>query len=215
MSKSIHAAVVMVGLGFLSILSLGSFFHEVKENQDLFSILISILLLVTGVFVARKFAKHFDCGCDHHHDTDRVFIGSILLASFIHTTFDGSVLHLTQVEEGWAMFFVVLLTIVIHEAIRMSAIMGILKDMSYTKKQRWLYVFFVSLFGFFSGIILSGIFGNAIEGGDGFIHLATGFLYSIIATDIFLFIKKRYEISYLLVSLGAITAFVLETLHTH
>lgn len=207
--------VVMVGLGFLAVLSGGSFFHEVKESGTVFSVLLSVLLLFLGIFFARKFAKHFDYGCDHTHGTDRIFIGSVLLASLIHTTFDGSILHLTQKKEGWTMFFVVLATIVIHELIRMSAIMEILGDMGYSKKQIWLYVFFVSLLGFVSGIVLAGIFGEAVEGGEGFVHLATGFLYSIIATDIFLFIKKRYQISYFLVSAGAIVAVVLESLHSH
>lgn len=215
MQRKIHGFIIMFGLGFLTILSLGSFRHEIKEEGTLFSFVFSIFLICSAIFIARKFAKHFDYGCDHTHGTDRVFIGSILLASLIHTTFDGSILHLTQKEEGWAMFFVVLATIVIHEFIRISAIMGILGDMGYSKKQRWIYVFFVSLIGFILGIVLAGVFGEAVEGGEGFVHLATGFLYSIIATDIFLFIKNRYQISYFLVSLGAVFAIVLESLHSH
>lgn len=206
-----NTTILMLGLGFLVALSVGSFFHEIKESPSFSSVFLSLFLLLLGVLFAQKFAKHFDCGCDHKHSEDRVFIGSVLLASLVHTTFDGGILHLTQKEEGVTVFLVVLLTIFIHEVIRMTTLMSVLSDMGYKKIQRWLYVFGVSVFGFALGGLFSFFLGEKIEQAEMLIHLTTGFLYAIIATDVFLFIRKRYKVNYMLVFVGLVVAMLLET----
>ncbi len=214
-SAKIHSGLIMVGLGFLIVLSLGSFFHEINEARDFSTIFLSIVILALGIFIAQKFAKHLACGCDHTHSTDKVFIGSLVAASFIHTLFDGGIFHLTIKEEGIISIFLVALTIILHEILRMSTLMSVLSDMGYSKKSRWGYVFLVSVSGFAFGLALSFLLDGKIEQMEGVAHLVIGFLYSIIATDIFIFTKNRYKINYYLVTLGAIIGILLEIVHSH
>lgn len=213
--EKMHKSITMLGLGFLVFLSGGSFVHEIKESPSFDMIFVSVILVFLAVLVANKFAKHFSHGCDHTHSTDKIFIGSIILASFVHTTFDGGILHLTLREEGVAQMLALVALLFVHEFLRMSTLMNILKDMGYKSSLRWIYVFSVSVVGFFFGIVLSQVFGSILGEWEGLIHLITGFLYAIIATDIYLFIKSRYEVNYILVSAGFFIAMFLEVFHAH
>lgn len=211
----IHKFITMIGLGFLIFLSAGSFVHEIEESPSFDKVFISIVLVLLAIMVANKFAKHFSHGCDHTHSTDKIFIGSIILASFVHTTFDGGILHLTLQEEGLAQMLALVSLLLVHEFLRMSTLMNVLKEMGYKSSLRWIYVFSVSVAGFFFGVFLSEMFGSVLGEWEGLIHLITGFLYAIIATDIYLFIKNRYEIKYILVLMGFFIAMFLEVFHAH
>jgi hypothetical protein len=203
--------VTSLGIGFLVVLIIISFFHELSESSyDLGTLLYGLLAIGFGILVGKFLAVHVSV-CDHAHldnSKDLSFLLVVCLTSFGHTIIDGSVL-----DSAWSLStsagIFALLAIVGHEIFRTGVLFSVLRAMGFPKWVSGLSVFGISITGLLIGFILGGFLD--LGSYEGFVHIISIFFYTIVVTDVFLFLKKHYEgIAYIFLFIGAIIGLIVE-----
>ncbi len=203
--------ITSLGVGFLVVLIITSFFHELSESSyELSVILYGALAIALGIAVGRFLAVHVSV-CDHVHldnSKDLSFLLVVCLTSFGHTIIDGSVL-----DSAWSLStsagIFALLAIVGHEIFRTGVLFSVLRAMGFPKWVSGLSVFGISIAGLLIGFILGGFLD--LGSYEGFVHIISIFFYTIVVTDVFLFLKKHYEgIAYVFLFIGAIIGLIVE-----
>lgn len=233
MNKKLHKIakfLTPVGVGFLSFLVIEGFWEH-KEGGDLFSFetLILLIFVLVGIFLGKRLAKHIACGCNHNHSHDEhnnnesdgekkidfIFLFSVAFAGVFHTMIDGAVLGEVF---GSPVFWVVLLSISLHELIRVSSLMVSLRDMGYTRLASFLSVPFSTIVGISIGLLLQNRFHESFESNAETLHFFSAGLYSLVITDLVLWLKSRFGLNKyntLLIVIGFILAILLSVPHGH
>jgi predicted Na+-dependent transporter len=219
-----------VGVGFLGFLVFEGFLEHQREGILFsFDTTILVVFILAGIFFGQRLAKHIACKCDHGHshdshgegesekerEIDFWFLVSVSLAGIFHTTIDGAVLG-SVAGEG-KIFLFILLPILLHEVIRISTLLVSIRDMGYSKFASFLSVPFSTIVGLSLGIFLENSFSHILESNGELIHMLSAGLYSLVITDIFLWIKNRFGISkttVFLIVLGFLVAMALSVPHS-
>lgn len=219
-----------IGVGFLAFLVFEGFLEHQSEGELFsFNTLILIVVILGGVFFGKRLAKHIACKCDHGHNHDshgeeenekerRIdfwFLVSMSLAGIFHTTIDGAVLG-SVAGEG-KIFLFILFPVLLHEVIRISTLLVSIRDMGYSKFASFLSVPFSTVVGLSVGIFLENSFADILQNNEEFLHMLSAGLYSLVITDLFLWIKNRFGISktaVVLIVFGFILAMVLSVPHS-
>lgn len=233
MHKNLHKIakyLTPIGVGFLSFLVIEGFLEHQREGV-LFSVetLILLAFVLVGFFLGKVLAKHIACGCDHNHSHDEhnkdesdsekkidfIFLFSVALAGIFHTMIDGAVLGEVF---GSSVFWVVLLSISLHEIIRVSSLMVSIRDMGYTRVASFLAVPFSTVVGISVGLFLQSRFQESFESNAEILHFFSAGLYSLVITDLVLWLRSRFGLNkynILLMIIGFILAILLSVPHGH
>lgn len=203
--------ITSLGVGFLVVLIVTSFFHELSESSyEPAVVFYGLLAISLGVVVGKFLAVHVSV-CDHVHldnSKDLSFLLIVCLTSLGHTIIDGSVLHSAWLLSTSAGIFA-LLAIAGHEIFRTGVLFSVLRAMGFPKWLSGFSVFGISITGLLIGFILGGFLD--LGSYEGFVHILSIFFYTIVVTDVFLFLKKHYEgIAYPFLFLGVIIGLIVE-----
>jgi hypothetical protein len=203
--------ITSLGVGFLVVLIITSFLGELSESSyETSTVLFGIFAIVFGVVIGKFLAVHVSV-CDHVHldnTKDFSFLLVVCLTSLGHTIVDGSVLWSTWSLSVSAGVFA-LLAIMGHEIFRTGVLFSVLRAMGFPKWVSGLSVFGISIAGLLIGFILGGFLN--LDSYEGFVHILSIFFYTIVVTDVFIFLKKHYGgIAYSFLFLGAIIGLVVE-----
>jgi len=203
--------ITSLGAGFLVFLVLVSFANSFSESSyDIKVFLFCIFAIGFGVLFGKFLATHVSV-CDHEHvdnTKDISFVLIVCLTSLGHTVIDGSVLY-----SAW--FFsasagvLTLFALAGHEIFRTIILFGILRAMNFPKWMSIFSVFGISIGGIVIGFILGGFLNLGLY--EGLVHVISIFLYTIVVTDVYVFLKKHHNgISYPFLLLGVIIGLVIE-----
>ena len=155
--------------------------------SDLFVVfwqaILSGLLLVGAVLLARATAHHFHAG--HHHPGDSpldvVAVSVLLLANVLHPAVDGFSLYETFQLGGIAAGIVYAGSVLLHEIFRQSALITVFSAMQIS----WFWVVTTALLGMGGGM-LAGILGTTfLHQYEVVVEMATLFAYGFIIAEFY------------------------------
>jgi hypothetical protein len=205
-----------LGIGFLGVLGVFSFLHLFIERGFSGVLLLqTVTMLVLGISVGVIFARHISL-CDHEHldsPQDFGFLISVVAVSLLHTMIDGSVFH-EAIDVSLVVGLITLSVILFHEVFRTGILFSILRGMRFSPVLSGFAVFGVSLAGIVLGIFLSRQIHGQGEVFEGMVHLFSGALYALVATDVYYFLKRHYgRVAPYALTIGIVLGVVVEYLH--
>lgn len=220
-----------IGIGFLGFLVFEGFLeHHTEGPLFSFETIILVSFVLGGIFLGKKLAKHIACKCEHGHthdshgeeesDKEKIidfwFLISVSLAGIFHTAIDGALLG--SVFNDKEIFFFILIPVMIHELIRISTLLVSIRDMGYTRVASFLSVPFSTLVGISLGLFLQSRFHESFESNAEIFHFFSAGLYSLVITDLSLWLRNRFGLNknnILLMIIGFVLAILLSVPHGH